>query len=176
MEKKVIKSEVESLRRRVEELKSYRSKVEKWAGRVAPAITKIQRNEDIAISSEATAALKKLKRQLTDSMEFSKDFLYSYMDTFYYNKLVVSVMHDNIVKYSELNEVERPLRHILSNLDKFNSVRDKIKLSAYAEDYLSKELVDSFDDLVNNLDISSKQAIDRLEDCIYVMLREVDYM
>ena len=109
-------------------------------------------------------------------MEFSKDFLYSYMDTFYYNKLVVSIMHENIVKYSELNEVERPLRHILSNLDKFNSVRDKIKLSAYAEDYLSKELVDSFDDLVNNLDISSKQAIDRLEDCIYVMLREVDYM
>ena len=79
MEEKAIKSEVESLRRRVEELKSYRSKVEKWAGRVAPAITKIQRNEDIAISSEATAALKKLKRQLTDSMEFSKDFLYSFI-------------------------------------------------------------------------------------------------
>ena len=175
MEKKV-KSEVESLRRRVEELNSYRSKVERWAGMVAPAITKIQSNEEIAISSEATVALKKLKRQLTDSMEFSKDFLYSYMDTFYYNKFVVSVMHENIVKYPELNELERPLRHILSNLDKFNSVRDKIKLSAYAEDCFSKDLLDRFDDLVNNLDISSKQAIDQLEDCIYVMLREVDYM
>ena len=176
MEKKAIKSEVESLRRRVEELKSYRSKVERWAGRVAPAITKIQSNEQMVISSEATVALKKLKRQLTDSMEFSKDFLYSYMDTFYYDRLVVSTMRDNIVKYPELNELERPLRHILSNLDKFNAVKAKIKLSAYAEGCFSQDLLDRFDDLANNLDISSKQAIDRLDDCTYEMLREVDYM
>lgn len=176
MEKKSIKSEVYTLKKRVGALKCYREKVERWAGRVAPAITELQNDDETEISEEASNVLTEVRRELTDSMVFSKSYIYGYMDTFYFDKLVVSSLHDRVARYPELGKLERPLRHILSNLEKFSDEKSKIVLSEMAYNHFSKNLVNRFDDLLSNLEISSKQAIDQLENCTYEMLREVDYM
>ncbi len=169
-----LKSSIDAMENKIEKLKIYRGKVDYYASQILPVIEKLS-GDELLMSGCARSAFVYIKENLSNSFLFAKNY-HDELDSFYYHKSTVKKLYEKVRVYSELSKLERPLRHIISNIEKFYSIRDTMVFDADLYNTSLKSLIKEFDDLVQNLQISSDIAIGALSNCLDKISNSAQYL